>query len=43
MLPPDVYNRMAQEMEVLFREHNEATEGRVVIAGEYLLVVAQKA
>jgi SAM-dependent methyltransferase len=43
MLPPDVYNRMAQEMEGLFREHNEATEGRVVIAGEYLLVVAQKA
>jgi hypothetical protein len=34
---------MAQEMEGLFREHNEATEGRVVIVGEYLLVVAQKA
>jgi hypothetical protein len=34
---------MAQEMEALFREHNEGTEGRVVIAGEYLLVVAQKA
>lgn len=43
MLPPEVYNRMAQEMEALFREHNEGTEGRVVIAGEYLLVVAQKA
>jgi SAM-dependent methyltransferase len=43
MLPPDVYNRMAQEMEALFREHNEGTEGRVVIVGEYLLVVAQKA
>jgi hypothetical protein len=34
---------MAQEMEALFREHNEGTEGKVVIAGEYLLVVAQKA
>jgi SAM-dependent methyltransferase len=43
MLPPDVYNRMAQEVEGLFREHNEATEGRVVIGGEYLLVVARKA
>ena len=43
MLPPDVYNRMGKEMEALFREHNEGTEGRVVIAGEYLLVVAQKA
>lgn len=36
-------NRMAQEMENLFREHNDGTEGRVLITGEYLLVVAQKA
>jgi len=30
-------------LETLFREHNQGTEGRVVLPNEYLLVVPRKA
>lgn len=43
MLPPHVFESMEKELETLFREHNQGTEGRVVIPNEYLLVVARKA
>jgi len=43
MLPPDVFETMEKEMETLFREHYQGTEGEVVILNEYLLVVASKA
>jgi hypothetical protein len=43
MLPPDVFESMEKELETLFREHNQGTEGRVAIPNEYLLVVARKA
>src|SRR6266540_570885 len=43
VLPPDVFDSMERELETLFREHNQGTEGRVAIPNEYLLVVARKA
>jgi ubiquinone/menaquinone biosynthesis C-methylase UbiE len=43
MLPPEVYAQMNEDMETLFREHNQGTEGQVVIENEYLRVVARKA
>ena len=43
MLPPDVYERMSEDIEAAFREHNRGIEGSVVIDNEYLRVVARKA
>ncbi len=43
MLPPDVFESMEKELGILFREHNQGTEGRVAIPNEYLLLVARKA
>lgn len=42
MLPPDVYESQAAELEALAGQVNEGTEGRVVIPNEYLQVVAVK-
>src|SRR6266508_554426 len=43
MLPPDIFESMEKELGILFREHNQGTEGRVAIPNEYLLLVARKA
>jgi hypothetical protein len=43
MLPPAVYERMSEDLEAVFREHNRGTGGPVVIDNEYLRVVARKA
>jgi hypothetical protein len=43
MLPSEMYERMGEDFEALFWEHNRGTEGTVVIDNEYLQVVARKA
>jgi SAM-dependent methyltransferase len=43
VLPPDVYEAQARELEELVGNLNEGTEGRVVLPNEYLLVVARRA
>jgi len=42
MLPPHVYERMSEDIEAVFREHNRGPGGQVVIDNEYLRVVARK-
>jgi len=42
MLPPDVYESQAAELEALVGQVNEGTGSRVVIPNEYLQVVAVK-
>jgi SAM-dependent methyltransferase len=42
MLPPDVFESQAAELEALVGQLNEGTEGGVVISKEYLQVVAVK-
>jgi len=42
MLPPDVYEASARELEALVSELNEGTHGDVLLKNEYLLVVAHK-
>jgi ubiquinone/menaquinone biosynthesis C-methylase UbiE len=43
MLPPEMYERMGEDFDALFREHNRGTDGTVVVDNEYLRVVARKA
>jgi hypothetical protein len=42
MLPPDVYESQAADLEALVGQVNEGTGGHVVIPNEYLQVVAVK-
>ena len=43
MLPPEAFERMIQDFEALFREHDRGAGGMIVIDNEYLRVVARKA
>jgi hypothetical protein len=42
MLPADAQAAYAADLESLWREHNEATDGRTAIHAEYLEVIAAR-